>query len=520
MRKIRKNMSLFLMCCIILQISFCPVNATANMEKLSEDNIISEMRGIWVASVYNLDYPTIQTTDIEILKKEAIEILDDAKDLGMTAVFLQVRPTADALYDSNIFPWSRFLTGENGLAPKNNFDPLTFWCDETHKRGLELHAWINPYRVTKNGDEEYQNISSDSPAKKYSEYIVRYSDGNYYFDPGIPEVRKLVIDGIVEIVNNYEIDGIHMDDYFYPGTNFDDANTFSKYKNGFTNIDDWRRNNVNLLIKEISDKINQIDSTIEFGISPAGIWANKKNNELGSETSGTESYYQHYADTRKWAQEEWIDYIAPQIYWEIGHKSADYEKLVNWWSEILKDSKTDLYIGIADYKTIDVKNNSVWYKGKEIEKQLKLNDNFENIKGEIHYRYSSLIGDKDLYNKVKEYYSKQDIKVYVHGKKVNFDQEPIIKDGRTLVPLRKIFEALNASVDWNAADNSVKVTKGNRNIEFIIGNKKMKVGEKEIILDVEAQLINGRTLVPLRAISEAMELTVDWNGTTKIVNVY
>lgn len=519
MIKFRKNVSLFIMCAVILQMAVCPVNANSKLNNVANENFISEMRGVWVASVYNLDYPTVQTTDVETLKKEATEILDNVKELGITAVFLQVRPTADALYKSDIFPWSRFLTGKNGLAPENNFDPLTFWCEEAHKRNLELHAWINPYRVTKNGDEEYQSISKDSPAKKYTEYVVRYSDGNYYFDPGIPQVRKLVVDGIEEIVNNYEIDGIHMDDYFYPGVNFEDSKTYLKYKNGIDNIEDWRRNNVNLLVKEIADKINQIDATIEFGISPAGIWANKKNNEFGSDTSGTESYYQHYADTRKWAQEDWIDYIAPQIYWEVGNKIADYEILVNWWSENLKGSKTDLYIGIADYKTIDVKNNSVWYKGKEVEKQLNLNDNFENIKGEIHYRYSSLIGDKDLYDKVKAYYSNQDIKVYVYGKKVTFDQEPIIKDGRTLVPLRKIFEALNATVTWNAKDSSVKVSKGDIKIEFMIGNKKMKVGEKEITLDVEAQLINERTLVPLRAISEAMELTVDWNGTTKIVNI-
>lgn len=519
MKKLRKNLSLLTMCAIMLQISFCPVNAAANQDNLV-NNIVSEIRGVWVASVYNLDYPTIQTTNPDILKKEAIEILDNAKDLGMTAVFLQVRPTADSLYNSDIFPWSRFLTGENGLAPKDGFDPLEFWCDEAHKRGLELHAWVNPYRVTKNGDEEYQNIASNSPAKKNPDYVVRYTDGNYYFNPGILEVRKLVVDGIVEIINNYEVDGIHMDDYFYPGVNFDDSASFKKYSNGFTNIDEWRRNNVDLLIKDISNAINEIDSDIEFGISPAGIWANKKTNELGSNTNGTESYYQHYADTRKWALEEWIDYIAPQIYWEVGHKTADYDELVKWWSETLKKCDTKLYIGMADYKTIDVSKSSVWYEGKEIEKQLKLNDTISKISGEIHYRYNSLISDQNLYNKVKNYYANQKIKVYVEGEQVIFDQEPIISNGRTLVPLRKIFEALNATVDWNSKTNSVIINKNNIKVQFAIGSKKMYVGEKEITLDVEAQEINGRTLVPLRAISEAMELNVNWDGKTKIVNIY
>ena len=520
MKKDKKNIALLTMCSLILQMSFCPVNAVSELDKGENDTFVSEMRGVWVASVYNLDYPTKQTTDDEILKKEAIEILDNAKDLGLTTVFLQVRPTADALYNSDIFPWSRFLTGKNGLAPQNGFDPLEFWCEQAHKRDLELHAWINPYRVTKNGDEEYQDISNKSPVKQNQNYVVRYSDGNYYFDPGIPKVRELVIEGIIEIVDNYEIDGIHMDDYFYPGTDFNDSMSFAKYPNGFTNIDDWRRNNVDLLVKGISDEINKIDPSIEFGISPAGIWANKKNNALGSDTGGVEAYYQHYADTRKWALEEWIDYIAPQIYWEVGHKSADYKTLVNWWAETLKDCDSDLYIGMADYKTIDVSKSSAWYSGKEVEKQLKLNDEFNNIKGEIHYRYSSLMSDKNLYEKIKSYYRNKNIEVFVKGEKVTFDQQPIIKDGRTLVPLRKIFEALNATVVWNNTDNSVKVTKGDIKVEFKIGNKKMTVGDKEIKLDVEAQLINGRTLVPLRAISEAIELKVDWNGTTKIVNVY
>lgn len=518
MKKIRSNFALLMICSFLLQIAICPVIATQNEEINTE--LVSEMRGIWVASVYNLDYPAKQTTEVSKLKEEAIKILDDTKDLGLTAVFLQVRPTADSLYKSEIFPWSRYLTGKNGRAPENGFDPLEFWIEEAHKRGLELHAWINPYRVTKNGDDEYKEMSNNSPAKKNSEYLVKYTDNNYYFNPGIPEVRELVINGIAEIINNYEVDGIHMDDYFYPGTDFNDNETFIKYKNGYTNMDDWRRNNVDLLVKGIADKINQIDSTIEFGISPAGIWANKSSNELGSNTNGTQSYYQQYADTRKWVLEEWIDYIAPQIYWEVGHKVADYQELVNWWTNTVKGTNTDLYIGMADYKTIDVSKTSVWYGGKEIEKQLNLNDNYNEIKGEIHYRYASLKEDKNLYNKVKQYYASKKIEVYVEGNEVLFDQEPLIKDGRTLVPIRKIFEALNAKVAWNSKNNSVVVTKGETEIKFTIGNKKMIVNGKEKILDVEAQLIGGRTLVPLRAISEAMDLNVNWNSITKIINIF
>ena len=174
----------------------------------------TELKGVWVATVYNLDYPLKQTKDPNTLKSEAIAILDNVKEMGLNAVFLQVRPSADAFYESKIFPWSKYLTGENGTAPNNGFDPLEFWVKEAHNRGIELHAWINPYRITKNGDAEYNLIDKNSPAKLYPEYVIKHSDENYYFNPGIPEVRELVISGALEIVKKYDVDGIHMDDYF------------------------------------------------------------------------------------------------------------------------------------------------------------------------------------------------------------------------------------------------------------------------------------------------------------------
>ena len=179
-------------------------------------------------------------------------MLNNISEMGYNAMFFQVRPSADAFYKSNVFPWSKYLTGQNGLAPADGFDPLTFLVEEAHRKGIEVHAWINPYRVTKTGDEEYSAISSSSPVKQHPEYVVKYSDGNYYFNPGIPEVRKIVVDGAVEIVKNYQIDGIHMDDYFYPGMSFDDAETYNKYGKDFSNIGDWRRNNVDLLIQELN----------------------------------------------------------------------------------------------------------------------------------------------------------------------------------------------------------------------------------------------------------------------------
>lgn len=477
----------------------------------------TELKGVWVASVYNLDYPASATKDENTLKNEAVSILNNIEKMGLNAVFLQVRPSADALYNSDIFPWSKYLTGQSGVAPDNGFDPLEFWVEEAHKRNIELHAWINPYRITKSGDEEYNLISDKSPAKVHKEYVVKYSDGNYYFNPGIPEVRKLVIDGALEIIKRYDVDGIHMDDYFYPGSSFDDLDTYKKYGNGFSNIDDWRRENVNLLVKELDEELHKVNKDISFGISPFGIWANSSNNSLGSNTNGTESYYSHYADTRKWALNGWVDYIAPQIYWERGHKSADYITLVNWWADTLNGSDTELYIGLADYRTVDAKKSSVWYNGKEIDEQMKINESSKIISGEIHYRYSSLISSNSLYKLLSDKYENDEIKVYIKKKEITFDTPPTIENNRTLVPLRTIFEELGAVVEWG--DNIVTAKKGNTVITLTIGSNEMKVNEKVVRLEAVAQIRNSRTFVPLRAVSEAFNNNVEWNGVKRIINI-
>ena len=239
-----------------------------------------EMRGMWVATVVNIDYPSKPTTDPEVLKKEALEILDTAGDTGINAVFLQVRPTADAFYKSKIFPWSKFLTGTQGKAPDGGFDPLAFWIEEAHARGIELHAWINPFRITKKTVSESRptvsSLHSSHPARKNPGWVVQYTDSNLYFNPGIPEVRKLVVDGVMELVNNYDIDGIHFDDYFYPGRDFNDSKTFAAYGKGFKDIGDWRRNNIHLLVSDVYNAIKTSGKDVRFGISPFGIWANKR----------------------------------------------------------------------------------------------------------------------------------------------------------------------------------------------------------------------------------------------------
>lgn len=351
-----------------------------------------EFRAVWVSTIYNLDYPSKTGLTVSQLKSEADEILDKCKAMGMTAVILQVRPNGDAFYKSSIYPWSQYLTGSQGTAPSGGFDPLKYWVKEAHARGLELHAWINPYRVTRSGSADYNSLAASNPAVKHPDWVVKYSDGNYYLNPGIPEVRQLVVDGVAEIVRNYDVDGIHMDDYFYPGTGFSDDAAYKKYGSGFQNADDWRRDNVNQLVKALHTAIEKLDSTVSFGVSPFGIWANKSASmPLGSDTSGNQTYFSHYADTRKWVKEGWLDYICPQIYWEIGHGKADYETLANWWADTVRGTGVRLYMGMADYKAGNSSEASPWHGITAIENQIALNATIPEITGEVHFRYQFLL---------------------------------------------------------------------------------------------------------------------------------
>lgn len=367
-----------------------------------------EMRGIWVSTVYSLDYPESATVDDEELRRQADEILDSSKAMGMNAVFLQVRPSADAFYESDYYPWSRYLSGTQGLAPENGFDPLKYWVEAAHERGMELHAWINPYRVTRSGESEYQALSADNPARQHPEWLIKY-DGNYYFDPALPEVRRLVTDGALEIVNNYDVDGIHLDDYFYPGQDFADQASYEKYGSGFSDIGDFRRDNVNQLIRMLDEELHAADSDLSFGVSPSGIWANKSTLPEGSDTAGTESYSRYYADSVYWAEAGIVDYLAPQIYWNIGYSIADYQILANWWSDMLEGTGVKLYIGMADYKAAEAAGDpsSAWYGTAELERQMNLNRSISGISGEIHFRYRLIESDAQISSFLRGYYGEE-----------------------------------------------------------------------------------------------------------------
>lgn len=544
MRICRKMLILALLCPLLvyLALPFVPQNAaggapTVAMAAANDD----ELRGVWVSTVLNLDYPAKPTADAEQLMAEADEILDGAAELGMNAVFLQVRPCADALYESDIFPWSIYLTGEQGMAPTDNFDPLAYWVKAAHKRGMELHAWINPYRITR-AAAEWDKLAADHPAKLHPEWVIEYK-GNHYFDPALKEVQELVIAGAVELVKNYDVDGIHMDDYFYPGTDFDDSASFAALGAG-EDLGDWRRANVDSLVSGLYKAIKAADKSVEFGISPAGIWASKTLHELGSDTTSTySSYFSMYADTRGWVKKGWLDYIAPQIYWERGHKTADFTALLDWWSEQVKGSGVDLYIGLADYKTPEAKaSDSAWYDGREIAGQMADCAANSEVDGVIHFRYGSIKSSAALQRVIKAAASGDgtadtstdktsgnvatvpavgnngaQVSVLVDGKELEFDTAPYVESGRVLLPMRVIFEELGATVDYAAG--KIVAQRGDLVVRLELGSDKMTVNENTVVLDVPAKAVGGRTLLPLRAVSEALSAQVDWNGSTKCVTI-
>ncbi|MET3501072.1 uncharacterized lipoprotein YddW (UPF0748 family) [Mucilaginibacter rubeus] len=347
-----------------------------------------EFRGVWIATVVNIDWPTNSKSPSEKQKQELIDILNSHQETGINAVMLQVRPAADAFYAKSREPWSKYLTGKQGQAPSPNYDPLEFAITEAHKRGMELHAWFNPYRATFDGN--FAALSPQHITKIKPEWFFTYG-GIKTFNPGLPEVRDYIVQVILDVVDNYDIDGVHMDDYFYPypiaGQKINDEETFRKYGEGYDNIKDWRRHNVDLLIHMIADSVHAHDPNMKFGVSPFGIWANKAQNEEGSETNGGSSYYENYADTRKWVKEGWIDYINPQLYWQIGNRAADFQKLLDWWGD--NTYGRHLYVGQAAYR-INERKVQAFRNPAQLPQQIELIRNNPRVQGSVYFSSNSL----------------------------------------------------------------------------------------------------------------------------------
>lgn len=346
-----------------------------------------EMRAFWIATVENIDWPSAKGLSTDQQKKEMMELLDLVKAWNMNTVIFQIRPDADALYDSKLEPWSEWLSGKQGQAPDPYYDPLAFTIAECRKRGLDIHVWLNPYRAVQNIEKSVP--SPNHVANTHPEWLLTYGKKKY-FDPGIPEARNHVARVVADLVRRYDVDAVHMDDYFYPyreaNQEFPDQHSFAAYPNGFSaeKKDDWRRNNVNLIIKQLHDSIKSIRPTVEFGISPFGVWKNNSTDPAGSATkAGVTNYDDLYADIVLWQKNGWIDYVTPQLYWYIGKTVADYAVLADWWSKNTYGSQ--LYIGQAPYLISGESKDKSWQTSDEIIRQIRLNRAIPAISGSMFF---------------------------------------------------------------------------------------------------------------------------------------
>src|SRR5690242_5399571 len=346
-----------------------------------------EFRGVWVATVGNIDFPSSKFLSSDAQKEEFIHLLDMHKRNGMNAVVVQIRPAADAFYPSQFEPWSEFLTGKQGTPPNPYFDPLKFMITETHKRGMEFHAWMNPYRAVFNIYKS--SVSPTHITRLHPEWFITYGHTKY-FDPGNKEAQKFVVNVVRDVVKRYDIDAIHFDDYFYPyhipGKEFMDTASYRKYGNGMS-LDDWRRSNVDSIIRHLSIAIKEENKYCKFGISPFGVWRNNDDDPEGSNTrSSVTNYDDLYADILLWLKNKWIDYVTPQLYWEINKKYLDFKVLADWWARHTYGRQ--LYVGQGIYRALEP-HSYAWHRKDELPNQIKFLRKYPQIQGSLYFSSST-----------------------------------------------------------------------------------------------------------------------------------
>ncbi len=349
----------------------------------------SEFRAVWIATINNIDWPSKPNLSVEEQKSEFLSLLDTFQKFNLNVVILQVRAASDAFYQSKTEPWSHFLTGKQGKAPNPFYDPLAWAIEMCHQRGMELHAWFNPFRVRNVG---FYPLDPNSFAAKHPQYVKEF-DNKLFLDPGYPQVISHLVGVIAEVAKKYDVDAILLDDYFYPypveGKKFKDESSFAKFGKAFypKRIKEWRRENINRFVSLLHDTIQNINPKIKFGISPFGIWRNKSVDTGGSVgLRGISSYDDLYADVRKWLINGWIDYVIPQLYWEKGNHFGDFTSLVQWWSE--NSYGKPLYIGQALYKSAVGKNG--WRQPDELTNQINYLRSNDKVRGFAFYSASNI----------------------------------------------------------------------------------------------------------------------------------
>ncbi|WP_329520784.1 glycoside hydrolase family 10 protein [Spirillospora sp. NBC_01491] len=351
------------------------------------DSRSRELRGMWIATVAGIDWP--KSPSKERQQAGFRKLLDTAQAMNLNAVFVQIRPNSDAFYPSPHEPWSQWITGKQGKDP--GYDVLGFMLKEAHARNLEFHAWFNPYRVSRQSD--LGKLAPGSPARKHPDWVRKYGTGLWY-DPGLPQVRDLATKAVMDVVGKYDIDAVHFDDYFYPypegAADYPDKATYKAHGRGMDKAD-WRRQNVDTLVRTLSEQIHRAKPWMRFGISPFGVWRNKTTDPKGSATKALESYDAQYADTLKWIKQGWIDYVTPQLYWAVGDARADYATLVDWWSRQVAGTRVQLSIGQAAYR---VGEDATWKKPAELGRHLDLNRRHPAVRGDVYFSAADLASNR------------------------------------------------------------------------------------------------------------------------------
>ncbi|AMQ54765.1 glycoside hydrolase family 10 protein [Algoriphagus sanaruensis] len=402
-------------------------------------DIPREFRGVWIATVANIDWPVSPDSPWEVQKGEFLKLLDYYKNLNFNAVIVQIRTAGDAFYPSNYAPWSKYLTGKQGKAPASQENPLTWMIKEAHNRGLEFHAWLNPYRATM--DLKTEELSQDHDFFKHREWMLKYGT-KWYYDPGLPEVKNHLLAIIKEVVTNYDIDAIHFDDYFYPykepKQDFPDQKSFQKYRKSGQSIDDWRRQNVNELIQALHFTIKDLKPWVQFGISPFGVWRNQNKDPKGSPTqAGQTNYDDLYADVLLWMKNKWIDYLIPQLYWSMEHRLASHRKLADWWSN--NNFGIPVYIGNGPYK-IREDSDEAWKNPSELNSQVNYARTLPQIHGNAFFSAKSIfIKNQDIAQRLKnEVYDRPTLPPSFEPKTPAIIEIPVVLDVKTLAEKTQI----------------------------------------------------------------------------------
>lgn len=444
-----------------------------------ENERTKEIRGVWVSTVANIDLN--QWVDDQQYKNEIISILNRAQSLNMNTIFFQIRSMNDAMYPSELAPYSRFIKGAQGEGL--DWDILRFTIDEAHKRGLELHAWLNPYRIANmpaetTHAEMLATLHADNFAKKNPHLVLKQTNApsggtaTFILDPGRPEVRQYLSDVIEEVLTNYpDVDGIHFDDYFYVTTT-EDAQTFINYNpTNISTLADWRRNNVDMMIKNVHEIVEDFNITngkkVKFGVSPGGIWANKSTHPDGSNSTGWQSYVSLFADTRKWVKEEWLDYILPQLYWDFGAPSSAFEVLVDWWREVVSDVNVDLLVGLGFYRYTD---NTPWTNEDIFVEQLRYISQYAEVAGHVTFSFRTF--NRAIPQIVSTI---ERLENYYWTKPVDFtwasDVEVLPLDNDEILAVKQEIRDLITQVNNYITSNEVQSDEGLEPDDLILGKK-------------------------------------------------